>query len=334
MTPYTAVAVVRYPRVSALHGLLGSVHGANGCKTYGGTGMFVFLFGETRVEVDGRTIHARDLAGVKPRLLLEFLAVNAGQPVSKARLVEALWPEEAPNGAIATMETYISLLRRTLQPHTPAKGSVIRTVSGGYLLDTTRVTVDVHRFTELMEAAAADHDTCGASAMGEAMGLVTGELLASDSNVQWADQCREQFSSTLASACTMTAGCAYGRHEFATAITMARRALEVDPYAEEAARHLIGSLWRLGRRSEALREYDNLRRTLVDDLGVEPATATRDLHLAILLDDEAEGRPGDTNVDEDELVLELVKMVRMMVREQGVEQTRSLVHSLSAKRAA
>jgi DNA-binding SARP family transcriptional activator len=296
--------------------------------------MFVFLFGETRVEVDGRTIHARDLAGVKPRLLLEFLAVNAGQPVSKARLVDALWPDEAPNGAIATMETYISLLRRTLQPHTPAKGSVIRTVSGGYLLDTTRVTVDLHRFTELLDQATAAHDTCGASVMAEAMALVTGDLLASDPNVQWADQCRDQFATTLASACTIASGCLYGNNDFTTSITMARRALEVDPYAEEAARHLIGSLWRSGRRGEALREYDNLRRMLVDDLGVEPATATRDLHVAILLDDEVEAWPMDQSADEDELVLELVKMVRMMVREQGVEQARNLVYGLAAKRVA
>jgi DNA-binding SARP family transcriptional activator len=296
--------------------------------------MFIFLFGETRVEMDGRTVSARELSGVKPRLLLEYLAINLGQPVSKARLVDVLWPEEAPSGAIATMETYISLLRRILQPHTPAKGSVIRTVTGGYLLDSTRVTVDLHQFTTLMAEAHVDVDGCGASKMAEAMALVSGELLASDQNASWAEQCREQFSATLASACTAAAGCAYGREEFSNSITMARRALEVDPYAEEAARHLIGSLWRSGRRSEALREYDRLRRLLVDDLGVEPATATRDLHLAILLDDEVEGWPVDESADEDELVLELVKLVRMMVRQHGVEHARSLVHSLTVKRAA
>jgi DNA-binding SARP family transcriptional activator len=296
--------------------------------------MFVFLFGETRVDIDGRTVTARDLSGVKPRLLLEYLALNVGQPVSKARLVDVLWPDEAPNGAIATMETYISLLRRILQPRTPAKGSVIRTVTGGYLLDATRVTVDLHRFTALMEQSRAENVECGAPVMAEAMALVTGELLASDPHASWAEQSRQHFSSTLASACTSAAGCAYGCGEYTMAIDMARRALEVDPYGEEAARHLIGALWRTGRRGEALREYDALRRLLVDDLGVEPATATRDLHLAILLDDEVEGWPIDESADEDELVLELVKMVRMMVRQHGVEHARSLVSSLAAQRAA
>jgi len=296
--------------------------------------MFVFLFGETRIDVDGRTVTARELSGVKPRLLLEYLAVNLGQPVSKARLVDVLWPTAAPNGAIATMETYISLLRRILQPHTPAKGSVIRTVTGGYLLDATRVSVDLHRFTDLMEGAKSDASECGAAAMADAMALVTGELLARDPNASWAEECRQQFATTMASGCTSAAACAYGHDEFATAITMARRALEVDPYGEEAARHLIASLWRTGRRGEALREYDRLRRLLIDDLGVEPATVTRDLHVAILLDDEVEEWPADESADEDELVLELVKLVRMMVRQHGVEHARSLVHSLAHKRAA
>jgi DNA-binding SARP family transcriptional activator len=114
---------------------------------------------------------------------------------------------------------------------------------------------------------------------------------------------------------------------------MARRALERDPYAEEAARHLIVALWRLGRRGEALREYDRLRTTLVDDLGVEPSSATRDLHLAMLLDGEMSDVSSDKPADEDSLVLELVRLVRMMVREHGVAQTRSMVTSLAAQAA-
>jgi len=295
--------------------------------------MFVFLFGETRVEVDGRMIQARELAGVKPRLLLEYLAVHVGQPVAKTRLVDVLWPDEAPSGAIATMETYISLLRRVLQPDTSAKESVIRTITGGYVLDASRVTVDLHRFIEILHDAQSEPAECGATLLADAMALVTGELLASDGAMAYAEECREQFSTMLAKACTVGAGCALDHDDFAMAIDMARRALVVDPYAEEAARHLIAALWRTGRRGEALREYEQLRRTLVDDLGVEPATATRDLHLAILLDDEVETWPLDESADEDQLVLELVRMVRMMVREHGVAQTRSLVHGLTRQAA-
>jgi DNA-binding SARP family transcriptional activator len=269
--------------------------------------MNVCVFGETRI-IDGeRVIRARDLGGVKPRLLLEYLAVNVGQPVSKARLVDVLWPAGAPSGAIATMETYVSLLRRVLEPGTPARASVVRTLNGGYCLDAGRVSVDLNEFTHLIASARG----LDAAARGE--------------------QVREQFAHDLTSAWTLAADCSVERGDYPMAIGMARRAVESDPYAEEAARYLIIALWRTGRRGEALRAYDRLRTTLVDDLGVEPSTETRDLHLAILLEDEV--GPTADPADEDSLVLELVRLVRLMVREHGVAETRDMVSSLAARAA-
>jgi DNA-binding SARP family transcriptional activator len=290
--------------------------------------LHIHVFGETRVSDGDRLLTARDLGGVKPRLLLEYLSVNAGQPVAKARLLEVLWPADAPMGAVATLETYVSLLRRLLEPGVPAKSSAIRTVNGGYCLDPSRIEVDLHRFHELVsQSRSAAAGGCGVLAR-EALELVSGELLASDTEVAWADQAREHFSHELTATVTLAAGCLLDQGDHPGAIALARRALERDPYGEEAARHLITALWRMGRRGEALREYERLRTMLVDDLGVEPAVATRDLHLAILLDGEMSDWSGDAPGDEDTLVLELVRLVRMMVRERGVEQTRHLVTSL------
>ena len=295
--------------------------------------MEIFVFGETRAKSGDRTISARDLGGVKPRRLLEFLAINCGQPVSKSRLVEVLWPDLAPAGAIATMETYVSLLRRVLEPGVPARSSVIRTVTGGYCLDAERVIVDLVEFHDLAERARAGHAApCGELAT-LALDLVTGDVLASEPGMPWAIEIREQFSHELTALLTTAAGCALERGDHANAVALSRRAIERDPYGEGAVRHLITALWRMGRRGEALREYDNVRRTLVDELGVEPSTETRDLHLAILLEDEVSDWSQDSPADEDTLVLELVRLVRMMVREHGVEQTRMLVHGLTPKAA-
>jgi DNA-binding SARP family transcriptional activator len=293
--------------------------------------MNVCVFGETRI-IDGeRVIRARDLGGVKPRLLLEYLAVNVGQPVSKARLVDVLWPAGAPSGAIATMETYVSLLRRVLEPGTPARASVVRTLNGGYCLDAGRVSVDLNEFTHLIASARGLDAAARGEAVCRALALATGDLLASHSDHVWAEQVREQFAHDLTSAWTLAADCSVERGDYPMAIGMARRAVERDPYAEEAARYLIIALWRTGRRGEALRAYDRLRTTLVDDLGVEPSTETRDLHLAILLEDEV--GPTADPADEDSLVLELVRLVRLMVREHGVAETRDMVSSLAARAA-
>jgi DNA-binding SARP family transcriptional activator len=293
----------------------------------------VCVFGETRIDDGRRVITARELGGLKPRLLLEYLAVHLGQPVSKAHLVDVLWPAGAPRGAIATMETYVSLVRRILEPGTPARESAIRTVPGGYCLDPERASVDLHTFTGLVDRARSADPAACADELSRALDLVVGDLLASHSDLSWADLVREQFAHDLASAWTLAAGGSLARADYPVAIAMARRALERDPYAEEAARHLICALWRMGRRGEALRAYEQVRVTLVNDLGVEPSTPTRDLHMAMLLEDEAGDWSADRPGDEDSLVLELVRLVRMMVREHGVEQARSLVTSLALRAA-
>src|SRR5215217_5855697 len=73
----------------------------------------VELFGATAVVLpDGSRV--TDLGGIKPRQVLEMLALSVGAPVSKDRLVEQLWGGNPPRTFMATLESYISLLRRRL----------------------------------------------------------------------------------------------------------------------------------------------------------------------------------------------------------------------------
>ena len=93
------------------------------------------VIGTTRVRIDSRVVEGRDFGGVKPRHLLEILALDLGSPVSKERLADLLWDGEPPTSYVATLEGYVSLLRSRLQPGVPARTSIVRTVNGGYVLD-------------------------------------------------------------------------------------------------------------------------------------------------------------------------------------------------------
>lgn len=297
----------------------------------------VSLFGETRVTDGDRRLGPRDLAGVKPRQVLEYLALNLGQPVSKSRLVDVLWPDGAPDGAIPTLEAYVSVLRRAIQPKTPARQSVIRTIHGGYCLDADAVTVDLHEFNRLLQDAASSGTPC--AVLRTALTLAEGELLASEGDATWAEHARADVRHDLVQACTLAAlrALAAGDHE--DAITSARRVLAMDPYAEEAARCLVEALWRAGRRGEALREYDRLRTTLVEELGIEPSAPTRALYLQVLQDEEvAPARPvvaapsaGDLD---QEFVMELVKVLLDAVRTSGPDRTRAVIETLSRELVA
>src|SRR5580658_5720635 len=67
--------------------------------------------GERRVEL-GRP---------KQRVLLAVLLVHANHVVSLDRLIEELWGAEPPPQAAASLQTYVSNLRRTLEPDRPAR---------------------------------------------------------------------------------------------------------------------------------------------------------------------------------------------------------------------
>src|SRR5919107_2060922 len=124
----------------------------------GGRGMTkiqVKLFGTTTVVLpDGSVV--TDLGGIKPRQVLELLAIAPGTPVSKDRLVENLWGDNPPRTYTGTLESYISLLRRRMGI-ARGRGSALATTSNGYLLDATQVEVDVDQFRRLTQPVAGTH---------------------------------------------------------------------------------------------------------------------------------------------------------------------------------
>jgi DNA-binding winged helix-turn-helix (wHTH) protein len=153
----------------------------------------VQLFGATRVVVDGEE---RKVSGVKPRQILEILAANVGQPVAKDRLADLLWDGRPPRSYIGSLESYVCNLRRALRLG-QGRGSVLRTTTGGYVLDATEVSVDLAEFRSMVNGL---HDVDGRKAGQRAlaaMRLVEGELLASESTLLWADEERASLGQVL-----------------------------------------------------------------------------------------------------------------------------------------
>jgi len=116
--------------------------------------MYIRLFGSLEIEDGFRRLGPDDLGGRKPKQLLEILLNERGHVVSKDRIVDLLWPDELPQNAAATLDTYVSVLRRHLEPTiVRARDSrYIRRVHPGYLFDASEVEIDVDRFQALIVA--------------------------------------------------------------------------------------------------------------------------------------------------------------------------------------
>ena len=246
--------------------------------------MQVQLFGSIEIEVGQRRLEARSFGGRKPKQLLEILLLRRGHPVSADELALLLWPGGASVGDPATVQHYLSVLRRRLQHAQGGEGSLLRHVHGGYELDQDRFDLDLDRFDAAVAAADSAPASRRRSLVTQALALVRGDVLADEPDAAWAVATRLRYQRVQvrlllqASAMALTAAEPDAAREFALA------AGAHEAYAEPAACLLIAAYSMSGDRSAALAAYEDCRAGLADDLGVDPMPQTVAMAQAVLTD--------------------------------------------------
>jgi DNA-binding SARP family transcriptional activator len=272
--------------------------------------MRIRLFGPTVAVIDGRTVSAHEMGGVKPRQILEILACELGSPVAKDQLADQLWSSSPPASYVGTLESYVCVLRRHLDLG-PGRRAFLRTSSHGYVLDPDHVTVDLGDHRRLAADALGSVGEDSLDLTESAFALVAGELLASEPYADWAVRARQAFQRESVDACVRAAQLATAIGDHVRAVSLARRAFQGDPLSEDAGQQLMRALWFAGRRSQALRVYAELRQALLDELGDEPGQESQELYLAILRDSEST-RDGERTDSSGEMRV-LLRLLRQVI---------------------
>lgn len=238
-------------------------------------------------EVDG-TDGSVTLGGPKERTLLALLALRANEVVSTAQLIEGLWGDDPPVTALKTMHGNVARVRRALE--SAGLGDVLVTKEPGYLLRVDPECLDRVRFErhaqagrlalERGESDAADRE------LEAGLGLWRGDALSNcrdGSEIVAAEAVRLDELRLNAIEDRMEAQLALGRH--AAVVGELEALLVRQPLRERLWHSLMLALYRSRRQAEALRAYQRARRALVEDLGIEPSAALRELEGAILRSD-------------------------------------------------
>jgi YVTN family beta-propeller protein len=228
------------------------------------------LLGPIEAVVEDRPV---TLGPPKQRAVLAMLALDAGRTVSADRLIDGLWGDKPPASAAKMVQLYVSQLRRVID----GNGAEIVTRGRGYELRIEPQGVDVVRFTRLLEDGRSR----------EALALWRGQALADldDEPFAAAEIQRLEELRLRATEQAIDADLASGRH--ADVIAELDRLVAAHPLRERLrAQHML-ALYRAGRQSEALEEYREARRVLVEEIGVEPGAELQRLHHAILDQDPA-----------------------------------------------
>ncbi|WP_431951709.1 BTAD domain-containing putative transcriptional regulator [Nocardia lijiangensis] len=244
--------------------------------------VLIRVLGSFAAEAGGESL---PLGGPRQRGVLALLVAARGQVVPVDRMVEDLWRGEAPSRALASLQAYVSNLRRLLEPGRPPRtpARLLVSASPGYALRLPQEAVDAWRFEQLLDQARALADPRDARArLDEALALWRGPAFAEVADEPWAvaETARLNELRLVARELHIAAGLRLGHP--ATVVPEAERLTRDDPLREEGWRLYALALWSSGRQADALTALRRARTTFADELGLDPGPDLVALEEAIL----------------------------------------------------
>jgi DNA-binding SARP family transcriptional activator len=226
------------------------------------------------------------LGGQKQRAVLALLLLEPGRVVSNDRLIDALWGEQPPRTATTSLQNFISQLRKTLGPE------ILETKPPGYRLRVRPGELDLDRFRVLVDSARQCEGAARAEKLRHALALWRGPPLADLAYEAFAEpyvaHLEELRLSTLEE--RIEAELEAGAH--ADLVGELEALVDEHPLRERLRGQYMLALYRSGRQAEALQTYQEGRRRLVDELGIEPSKNLQQLHGAILRQESGLRPPG------------------------------------------
>ena len=244
------------------------------------------ILGPLEVLDEGRVVA---LGGSKQRALLAVLVLHANETLSTDRLIDELWPEQPPATAAKTVQVHVSRLRKAL-----GEGP-IATRAGGYRLEADPERIDARLYERLvadarlaikegrLDQAAATLEQARVMWRGPPLADLAYEPFAQGEIARLADL------RLAAQELYVEARMALGAH--AEVIGELEALVVEHPYRERLHAQLMLALYRCDRQADALQAFQDARRALVEELGIEPGERLRDLERAILAQDPALALP-------------------------------------------
>ncbi|WP_433174077.1 BTAD domain-containing putative transcriptional regulator [Actinoallomurus sp. CA-150999] len=273
--------------------------------------MRISLLGPLEVtDVVGRPV---EVGGARLRTLLILLALEAPRVVTTDRLVAGVWGGDPPAGAPNALQSLISRLRRALPD------AVIESHPSGYRLVLDDEAVDLRRFDRLVahgRRLVADDPAGAADAFAEALGLWHGTALA---DVADADFAQGQVS-------RLTEQRLGAVEDHSEALLLLGRAdtaelealVAAHPLRERLRGQYMRALSAAGRQADALATFEDARRTLAEELGVDPSPELQAVHLAVLRGEQTPARPrGRSNLP--------ARLTSFIGREEEIERVGKLL---------
>jgi predicted ATPase/DNA-binding SARP family transcriptional activator len=228
------------------------------------------------------------VSGTRERALLAILLIHAGEVVSADRLIDELWASDLPANPSNALQVVVSRVRRALEAAGAAsqRGERLATRKPGYVLHVDPEELDAGRFGQLVEQArqiAATDQPRQVSLLEQALGLWRGPALAEFALEDFAREEIARLDEARITAVELKSAAELSLGLHAELVGPLKALVGSHPLRERLRGLLMLALYRSGRQGEALRVFQEGRKALVDELGVDPGPDLQELHQRILL---------------------------------------------------
>ncbi len=211
------------------------------------------------------------------RRILAVLLAHVGEVVPVDTLLDAVWRNDQPESALASLRTYVSRLRSMLGEQLATRGS-------GYTLAVEPACVDAYRFETLVRDAAAVGPGPALALLDEALALWRGPAFGDHADVECIAPQARRLDELRRSATEERAHALLGAGRADEAVAAAEALVTAEPLREGAWAGLIAALAAQGRSAEALRAFQRAADALAD-AGLEPSRLLREAERAVLAGD-------------------------------------------------
>lgn len=233
------------------------------------------------MRVDGIPV---DVPGRRPRALLAVLALSAGQPLSVETLYERVWGDDEPGDVRGYLYSCVRRLRAVLG------SEVIANAAGSYTLAVQPDAVDVLRFAALLDQAQRATPEQQGPLVREATALWRATPFAEPLS-DWLNEVEaRRLTERYLSAVERRADADLATGDGGGSIAELQQLASEHPLRETLWARLLVALGRTGRQAEALAAYEQVRRRLADDLGIDPSRELQAIYAG-LLDGTTPGSP-------------------------------------------
>jgi predicted ATPase/DNA-binding SARP family transcriptional activator len=224
------------------------------------------------------------IPGAKVRALLAVLLLHDGRLVSADRLIEDLWGDDPPRrNPLGALSAKVSQLRRALEDAQPGARELVVSRPPGYQLRPADDAVDVQRFLALTgKARGTDDAKARAELFADALALWRGPAFADFADEPFSQAAIARLAEQRLTALEDAAAARLALGEHAVLAGELGELVAAHPLRERLRAAHMRALYGAGRQSEALDSYEELRRQLADELGLDPGRELAALRQAIL----------------------------------------------------